>query len=275
MSEFASVAAGVPEPAAEPQPYELRVQELEVRYGGVVALSGCSFTASRACTALIGPNGSGKSTLLDVISGVRRPSRGRVSLNSQPLVGAPHARVARGVVRTFQLPQEFGQLSVLENVMLPLELRCSRDPTLGRGVARQGPLADQITSTAWEILDRLGLGEMANAAASTLSGGQRKLLELGRAEGCGPKVLLLDEPFAGVAKPMARIVSARIRELISRGTAVVLVEHDMAHVQALAEEVIVLVSGSVLMVGSFDEVRQSRQVQDAYLGRRIGGSAGD
>lgn len=244
----------------------LEVDAVDVSYGGVVALAGCSLTVRQRCTALIGPNGSGKSTLLDVISGFRRADRGSVLLAGRPLRGAPHARVAHGLVRTFQLPQEFGGLTVLENVMLPMEVH-RRWPRKveNTGVVDQG--SDVIESRAWDMVDWVGLGSKANDPARTLSGGQKKLLELARAVACRPSVLLLDEPFAGVAKPLAAALSSRIRELNASGLAVLLVEHDMARVAELAQEVVVLAGGVVIGVGTYEEVRAMRTVQDAYLGR--------
>lgn len=249
----------------------LQVEDVQVRYGGVLALAGCSFAVGRGCTALIGPNGSGKTTLLDVICGYQRASRGRVTLQGKPLAGPPHKRARSGIYRTFQLPQMFGRMTVLENVMVAsdgLDRKQWRRALLGPRSWRQAEA--QRVVRAREVVRQLHLEQLMDERADSLSGGQKKLVEFGRGIMTDARLMLLDEPFAGVAKPLADELSALVKGLVAGGVTIVLVEHEMARVRELADSVTVMAGGQVVRSGSFESVRDSEGVRSLYLGRDTG-----
>jgi branched-chain amino acid transport system ATP-binding protein len=232
----------------------LQVDDVSVNFGGVRALDQLSLNAEPGMvTGLIGPNGAGKTTLFNVITGLQRPDRGRVRLDSTDVTGlGPKQRARQGLGRTFQRLEIFGSLTVRDNVLVALENRDLR----GRlAVARSG-----------ELLARVGLAEVADTPADILPTGMARLLELARALACGPRVLLLDEPSSGLNGEESVKLADLIRQLADGGVAVLLVEHDMELVMSICTRIHVLNFGRVIAVGSPAEIRSDPAVQAAYLG---------
>lgn len=248
----------------------LVVDRLEKRFGGNRAVDGASFTVERgSITGLIGPNGAGKTTCFNCIAGSLRPDGGHVTFDGREITGLPPHRVfSRGISRTFQIPQELGRMTVLENVMLvardhPGERLWEVCLRPWRVRAREGEVREQ----AREVLRQVALDHLELEPAANLSGGQRKLLELARALMGTPSLLLLDEPSAGVNPTLARRLVDDIRAIQrDRGITVLVIGHDMDVVSRLCDTLIVMTGGRVLIEGSPDEVLNNREVQEAYLG---------
>ena len=250
----------------------LQVLGLQKAYGGLQAVAGVDLdlpaTSSGRITGLIGPNGAGKTTLLNIISGVERATAGRVLFRGDDIGALPqHQLAARGLVRTFQISRDLGQLTVLENLLL------ARPQQTGEKLLKlfaYGSLVRQEEEAAIETarlaLLRVNLWQLADAPAATLSGGQKKLLELSRALMLKPKLLLLDEPAAGVAPAMEEILIDTIRGLAAEGMDFLIIEHDLDVVAALCEHVYVMAAGRILTQGSFAQVTGDARVVEAYLG---------
>ena len=231
----------------------LEVSGVTVAFGGNRALDGVGLAAGPGrVTGLIGPNGAGKSTLFDVVSGLRRPSSGRVSLDGRDVTRmGPTRRARHGLARTFQRLELFGRLSVRDNLLVAAEL---------------GPERRNAGRVVTEIIDRLGLAGVADDHADALSTGVARLVEVGRALAVRPKLLLLDEPAAGQDGAETERFAALLRALAEDGTAVVLVEHDMGLVMGVCDEVYVLDLGKIIAVGPPEVVRRDETVLAAYLG---------
>src|SRR3984885_8063297 len=247
----------------------LQVRGIQKAYGGLQAVSGLDLDLPGGCiTGLIGPNGAGKTTLLNIISGVERASAGRVLFRGNDIGALPqHQLAAQGLVRTFQISRDLGQLTVLENLLFarPKQtgeklLRLFAD---GRRVRREEEAAIE---TARAALLKVNLWQPASAPAATLSGGQKKLLELSRALMLKPKLVLLDEPAAGVAPAMEEILIDTIRGFAAEGVDFLIIEHDLDIVAALCEHVYVMAAGRILTQGSFAQVTGDARVVEAYLG---------
>jgi branched-chain amino acid transport system ATP-binding protein len=247
----------------------LAVVDVVKRFGGVAALDGCTFdVAPGTITGLIGPNGAGKTTLFNVISGLLAPDWGEIRLASERLDGlASHAIARRGVGRTFQIPRPLGRMTVLENLVV--YAKAQRGEALAQVFVAPGQVRRQegaLRRRALDILEFMDLAPLAHALAETLSGGQKKLLELARVLMGDPRIILLDEPGAGVNPTLMRSLVARIRDLHREGRTFVLIEHDMDLVTELCDPVIVLAEGRKLMEGPFAQVRRDPRVLEAYLG---------
>ncbi len=247
----------------------LRVDGLSCHFGGVQAVRDATFEVRRGTiTGLIGPNGAGKSTVISLISGTRRPDRGSVTFDGAQLTGKrPHEVSRHGIVRTFQQANVFARLTVLENLLV------GAAPWRGeRFAAALGPRRswsapqDALLADAWGILRRFGLAGIAHEYAGALSGGQRRLVELMRALMARPKLLLLDEPMAGVSPPLALAIAGRLAELRDAGMTMLMVEHELRLVERLCDPVIVMADGSVLAEGPMAELQANQAVIDAYLG---------
>ena len=246
----------------------LEVENVSKRFAGVLAIDRASFVvAPGAITALIGPNGAGKSTLFNVVTGFERADGGDVRLDGRSIYGRPPHWLARqGMVRTFQLTKALSVMSVMDNMLLAA-------PNVGErlGLAAIRPVwraaERRARERAIELLAVFGLADKASDYAGTLSGGQRKLLELARAEMLEPRLLLLDEPLAGVNRTLGRGLLDHIERLREeRGVTVVLVEHDIDVVMRHSDTVVVMGDGHVITVGPPDEVRRDPRVIEAYLG---------
>ncbi|WP_019014039.1 ABC transporter ATP-binding protein [Elioraea tepidiphila] len=254
-------------------PPALAVRGLTKRFGGFVALDGVSLDVPEgSITGLIGPNGAGKTTLFATIAGFLPPDGGTVSLRGQDVTAAPPWRLHRaGLARTFQIPRLFARMTVLENLMvaapdqpgerLPL-------PWIARArIAREeAALADRARA----VLDRLNLARHADTPATALSGGQKKLVELGRALMSGATLILLDEPAAGVNRTLLREIAATIARLNREdGITFLVIEHDLDLVAELCDPVHVMAEGQVIAAGTMAEVRNDPRVAEAYLGMAI------
>jgi len=233
----------------------LSISGVTKRFGGVVANRDISFeVAPGELVGVIGPNGAGKSTLFEIITGFYRPDAGEVRLEGRRLTGLSPDRVCRlGVARTFQKLRPFPGMTVLENVMVGALTR-TRDVRHAREHAR-------------EILERVGLGDKAHAHGRTLSTGQRKRLELARALATRPRLLLLDEVTGGVDQGSIPGLVRLVRELHQGGLTVLVIEHNMRVITAVAQRIVALYLGEVIADGPPDVVARERRVVEAYLGQ--------
>ena len=246
----------------------LEVRELVRTFGGVRAVDGATLDVEAgSITGLIGPNGAGKSTLFNCVSGFLRPEAGRVLLGGVRIDRRPPHRIARtGLVRTFQTPRTLTRMTVLENVALAAP-RQDGERLGGALRPRARRREREVRSRAAELLELVRLDGHADALAGTLSGGQRKLLELVRALMVEPRILLLDEPMAGVSPALRVELLGHILALRDRdGVTLLIVEHDLDFVMRASDRVIVMNDGRVITQGSPNEVRADERVVDAYLG---------
>jgi branched-chain amino acid transport system ATP-binding protein len=248
----------------------LEVRGLCRNFGGLPALSKVSFTMeSGEVTALIGPNGAGKSTLINCATGVDRPDAGEVLLDGRAITGLPAYHVATlGVARTFQNLRLFPRLSVLDNVLCGLTVQAGHS-LLGALLRPPGLRARErrLRLRALAALDRFGLTTLADWPVTALAYGDRKRVELARAVVSEPRLLLLDEPVAGLNAVETAAVAAEIRRLRAQGYTLLLVEHDMDLVMSVADRVVVLDGGCCIARGTPDEVRCNPLVLEAYLGK--------
>jgi branched-chain amino acid transport system ATP-binding protein len=212
--------------------------------------------------ALIGPNGAGKTTLINLLTGVLAPTSGRILLDGEDITRlASHRRARAGLVRTFQINQLFATLTPLESVYLAVAERARQGSTWWRTAGHEGALVEEATA----LLARFGLGDVLEQPTATLSYGRQRLLEIALAIAGRPRVLLLDEPAAGIPEGERSDILAIVGEL-PRDVAVLLIEHDMDLVFSFAERITVLVGGTVLIEGTPDEVAADPRVRAAYLG---------
>jgi neutral amino acid transport system ATP-binding protein len=244
----------------------LEVRDVVRAFGGVRAVDGATFEVQQgSITGLIGPNGAGKSTLFHCVSGFLRAQSGRVLLDGRRIDRLPPHRIARGgLVRTFQTPRALTRMTVFENVVLG----APRHP--GERLGRRGRARErEARSRADGLLALVGLDGHADALAGTLSGGQRKLLDLIGALMTEPRILLLDEPMAGVSPTLRVQLLQHIVELRDRdGITLLIVEHDLDFVMGASDRIVVMNDGRVIAEGTPDEVRGDERVVDAYLGAR-------
>jgi branched-chain amino acid transport system ATP-binding protein len=246
----------------------LTLERVTQRFGGLVALDGVSLkVAAGGVTAIIGPNGAGKTTLFNVISGFRRPSEGRVTFDGNDITGvAPEAVARRGLVRTFQLVQLFETLTVLENVKVGRHLHTSGGLMTALMPLRARAVEAQVERVARDLLDFVALPGQAETLAGALPYGQKRLLEIARALAAEPKLLLLDEPAAGLNRGETTRLAGLISAITARGVTVLLIEHDMNFVMNVADRVAVLDFGRLIAEGAPAEVQKSKDVIAAYLG---------
>jgi len=248
----------------------IEVQNVSKRFGNVLAVDDCSISVEEgSVTGLIGPNGAGKTTLFNMVAGVFPPSRGRILLAGEDVTGlAAHELYHRGLLRTFQIAHEFSHLTALENLMV-VPARQSGENLFAAWLVPHKVSAQEseVRRKAADVIHFLGLDRVRNEPAGNLSGGQKKLLELGRVMMVEPRVVLLDEIAAGVNRTLLQSVVASIERLNQeRGLTFFVIEHDMDVIARLCDPVIVMAAGSVMMQGSMEEIRNSPQVIEAYFG---------
>jgi ABC-type branched-subunit amino acid transport system ATPase component len=264
-------AAAVPSAAPERPPGpEIVLEAIDVtrEFGGVRAVAGVSFGVRRGTmTGLIGPNGAGKSTLLAMLAGTLPVSSGHIRYQGQDVTGlAAYRRARLGLVRTFQLASEFKRLTVMENLLSAVPDNRG-DSFRGAMAGRRYWRADEAAAIARAqvLLDRFGLEGNANSYAGDLSGGQRRLVEIMRALMAQPRVLLLDEPMAGVHPNLARRIGNELTALCAEGLTVLMVEHELAIMDEFCDPVVAMAEGVVLAEGSMAELRSRTEVVEAYL----------
>jgi len=254
----------------------LKVENLSKEFGGVHAVEDLSFAiAAGTIHSIIGPNGAGKTTLFNLISGLYTPTAGRILLAEENVVGlAPYALAARGLSRTFQNLQIFFNMTALENVMVGLHLQVDRRfwPALLRlgGIAQK---EEEARHRAAELMRFVGLGAYLDADAASMPYGALKRLEIARALASRPKILLLDEPAAGLNAAETEAIDGLIRKTAETGVTVVLVEHDMRLVMGVSDHILVLDNGRKLGEGTTEQVRNNPAVIRAYLGAASLGGA--
>ena len=243
----------------------LETRGLHKNFGGLLVAADINFAlAAGARHALIGPNGAGKTTFVNLITGALRPTAGRVLLGGGDITGLSQAeRVKRGIARTFQITTLFQGLTVLENVYIPVSERLGAASTLWRPAGHRRDVIDE----ALRLLEMLGLGDVAHKPVHELPYGRQRLIEIAIALGLDPKVLLLDEPAAGVPAAESAILIDIIEGLPGE-IAVLIIEHDMDVVFRFARRVTVLVQGRVLIEGTPDEIAADERVREVYLGER-------
>ena len=255
----------------QPDQNILQINNISKYFGGLAAVSNCSLNIKKgSITGVIGPNGSGKTTLFNLIAGNLKPNSGQVMFNDEEITSIPSYELfSKGLLRTFQIAHEFTNLTVLENLMMvpgnqsgEKLMAALLKPKL---VKKEEELVKQ---KAYEVIDFLNLKHLANELAGNLSGGQKKLLELGRTMMVDAKIVLLDEVGAGVNRTLLKDIGTAIQRLNKeKGYTFCMIEHDMDFISRLCNPVIVMSEGSVLFKGTSDEVKNNEQVIDSYLGR--------
>ena len=249
----------------------LKVQHLDKWFGGIHAVNDVSLSFETGkITGLIGPNGAGKTTLFNVIAGLHPPTSGRVFLNDMEITGLPpHALFAKGVLRTFQIAHEFSTLPVRDNLMMVPSNQSGEallNVWLRPGKIKQEE--EQLKQKVDEVLEFLNLKVLAEEPAGNLSGGQKKLLELGRCMMVDAKIVFLDEVGAGVNRTLLNhLGDAIIRLNRERGYTFCMIEHDMEFIGKLCDEVVVMAEGSVLATDNIEAIKANPDVIEAYLGR--------
>jgi len=248
----------------------LKLEKLTKSFGGLHAVDHCDLEIEAGrITGLIGPNGAGKTTIFNMIAGAMKPTSGKIIFEGRDITGTPtHQMFHMGIVRTFQIPHEYGKLTVLENLMVAPPDQDGEN--LWKSVFTPGAVLRrerEVMKQAEAALEFLTMTHLRDELAQNLSGGQKKLLELGRTMMTDAKLVLLDEPGAGVNPTLLQKLAEMIHRLKEeRGYTFCIIEHDMDMIASLCDPVIVLVEGSALMSGHMDEVRRDPRVLDAYLG---------
>jgi len=250
----------------------LQIDNLSKYFGGLAAVSNCSIKIKKgSITGIIGPNGSGKTTLFNLIAGNLKTSKGTVLFNNENITDVPSYELfSKGLLRTFQIAHEFTNLTVLENLMMVPGNQSGEN--LVNALLKPGLIKkeeEQVKQKAYEVIEFLNLKHLANELAGNLSGGQKKLLELGRTMMVDAKIVLLDEVAAGVNRTLLKEISNSILRLNKeKGYTFCMIEHDMDFISRMCDPVIVMSEGSVLFQGTADEVKNNEQVIESYLGRR-------
>jgi branched-chain amino acid transport system ATP-binding protein len=244
----------------------LSLKDVSKRFGGVVAVDGVSLEVARGeVHALIGPNGAGKTTLIGLISGTMPSNGGEILFLEKNLTRAkPHARVAAGLARSYQITSIFKRFTVLENLALAVQARSGSSFSFWKPVERETALFDEAGSIAAEV----GLSRKLSAVGMQLSHGEQRALEVGLALATRPKLVLLDEPMAGMGPEESQHMIALIARIRAQVT-VLLVEHDMDAVFRLADRISVMVNGRLIATGSPEETRGNEEVRRAYLGDEL------
>ena len=255
----------------QPDQNILQINNISKYFGGLAAVSNCTLNIKKgSITGVIGPNGSGKTTLFNLIAGNLKPNSGQVMFNNEEITSIPSYELfSKGLLRTFQIAHEFTNLTVLENLMMvpgnqsgEKLMTALLKPKL---VKREEEIVKQ---KAYEVIDFLNLKHLSNELAGNLSGGQKKLLELGRTMMVDAKIVLLDEVGAGVNRTLLKDIGTAIQRLNKeKGYTFCMIEHDMDFIKRMCDPVIVMAEGSVLFEGTPDEVMKNEKVIESYLGR--------
>ena len=251
----------------------LEIKNINKNFGGLRAVNNASMKIEKgSITGLIGPNGAGKTTLFNTIAGVYAPDEGEIFLENQNITGLkPHNLFSKGILRTFQIAHEFSTLTVLENLMMVPPNQYGENLIYAwfrnNDVKKQ---EEEIRTKAIEVIKFLNLNHLTQELAGNLSGGQKKLLELGRTMMVDSKLVLLDEVGAGVNRTLLNDISDAILRLNKeKNYTFFVIEHDMDLIEKICDPVIVMAEGSVLFEGKFDEVKSNEEVIEAYLGRGL------
>ena len=251
----------------------LEIRNINKNFGGLKAVNNASMKIQKgSITGLIGPNGAGKTTLFNTIAGVYAPDEGEIFLENQNITGLkPHNLFNKGILRTFQIAHEFSTLTVLENLMMVPPNQYGENLIYAwfrnNDVKKQ---EEEIRTKAIEVIEFLNLNHLTQELAGNLSGGQKKLLELGRTMMVDSKLVLLDEVGAGVNRTLLNDISDAILRLNKeKNYTFFVIEHDMDLIEKICDPVIVMAEGSVLFEGKFDEVKSNEEVIEAYLGRGL------
>jgi ABC-type branched-subunit amino acid transport system ATPase component len=249
-------------------PIVLETVALDRHFGGIIATNQVSLRVEKGARhALIGPNGAGKTTLINLLTGVLRPSAGRIMLDGQDITPLePHQRVRLGIARTFQINQLFADLTPLETLGLAVSERLGSGTDWWRLVGTKTGVVDEIVS----LLERFGLTDVMDERTAVLPYGKQRLLEIALAFACKPRVLLLDEPAAGVPEAERHEILATI-EALPKDVTVLLIEHDMDIVFSFADRISVLVNGELFVEGAPDDVARDPRVKAVYLGESLDG----
>ena len=249
----------------------LNISNVSKSFGGIKALNNVSLNIEKGkITALIGPNGAGKTTLFNVINGSLKPDNGQITLNKQIITGLqPHELFSMGVLRTFQISQEFQSLTVLDNLMMVPENQLG-ESILNSWIKSKEIKLQEIMNLkkAKEVLKFLNLEKLSYEYAGNLSGGQKKLLELGRTMMVEPKIVLLDEVGAGVNKTLLKKIGDTIIKLNKEfNYTFVMIEHDLDFIARLCNPIVVMAEGSIMEIGEIDEIKNNDKVIEVYLGK--------
>jgi branched-chain amino acid transport system ATP-binding protein len=249
----------------------LQIDNLSKYFGGLAAVSSCSLQIRKgSITGIIGPNGSGKTTLFNLIAGNLKPSSGNVMFNNENITSMPSYELfSKGILRTFQIAHEFTNLTVLENLMMvPGNQSGEKLMTALLKPKLVKKEEETVKQKAYEVIDFLNLKHLSNELAGNLSGGQKKLLELGRTMMVDAKIVLLDEVGAGVNRTLLKDIGTAILRLNKeKGYTFCMIEHDMDFISRMCDPVIVMAEGSVLFQGTPSEVKKNEKVIESYLGR--------
>tara|TARA_B100001540_G_scaffold203868_1_gene179547 strand:+ start:127 stop:885 length:759 start_codon:yes stop_codon:yes gene_type:complete len=249
----------------------LHISNVSKSFGGIKALNDVSLNIEKGkITALIGPNGAGKTTLFNVINGSLKPDKGNITLNDRNITGLdPHELFSRGVLRTFQISQEFESLTVLDNLMMVPGNQLGESILNSWIKSKEIKMEETINlKKAREVIKFLSLEKLAYEYAGNLSGGQKKLLELGRTMMVEPKIVLLDEVGAGVNKTLLKKIGDTIIKLNKEfNYTFVMIEHDLDFISRLCSPIVVMAEGSILTIGEIDEIKNNNKVIEVYLGR--------
>ena len=249
----------------------LQIDNLSKYFGGLAAVKNCSIKVRKgSITGIIGPNGSGKTTLFNLIAGNLKSTKGKVIFNNENITDVPaYELFSKGLLRTFQIAHEFSNLSVLENLMMvPGNQSGEKLMTALLKPKQVAAEESKIKEKAKEVVDFLNLGHLSNELAGNLSGGQKKLLELGRTMMVDAKLVLLDEVGAGVNRTLLNDLGTAIEKLNKeKGYTFCMIEHDMNFIGRLCDPVIVMAEGSVLFEGSIEDAKKDEKVIESYLGR--------
>jgi ABC-type branched-subunit amino acid transport system ATPase component len=249
-------------------PPALETERLEKRFGGILATSDVSLSIEKGARhALIGPNGAGKTTIINLLTGVLRPTAGRILLDGRDITGLePYQRVHLGIARTFQINQLFADLTPVETLGLAVSERMGSGTDWWRAVGTRAGVTEEIV----ELIERFKLGDVMHERTAILPYGKQRLLEIALAIACRPRILLLDEPAAGVPDAERHEILASIAAL-PKDVTVLLIEHDMDVVFSFADRISVLVNGALFVEGPPDEVARDPRVRAVYLGESLDG----